>query len=140
MLLEPAPAFADRVLTRLHRNALKKGAHFRNLPPKSRHQLRIALKKLRYAAEFFQRLHGEIGTAKPYLECLARLQGTLGHDNDASMTLPLLTTLAGDRVAPEVQRTIGAVMGWQAHERIEASTTLFKHWRRFKITPIFWTS
>jgi triphosphatase len=138
--LEPAPAFADRVLKRLHRNALKKGTHFRNLPPESRHQLRIALKKLRYAAEFFQRLHGEIGPAIPYLECLARLQGTLGHNNDASMTLPLLTTLASDKVAPNVQRAIGAVMGWQAHERIEAKATLFKHWRRFRTTPIFWAS
>ena len=140
VLLEPAPVFAERVLTRLHRNALKKGAHFRTLLPESRHQLRIALKKLRYAAEFFQWVHGENGTAKPYLECLAKLQGTLGHDNDASMTLPLLSVLAGDRIAPEVQRTIGAVMGWQAHERIEARTALLKHCRRFKTTPTFWRS
>ena len=140
VLLEPAPLFAERVLTRLHRSAFKKGAHFRTLPPESRHQLRIALKKLRYAAEFFQGVHGENGTAKPYLECLVKLQGTLGHDNEASMTLPLLSALANDRIAPEVQRTIGAVIGWQAHERIEARMMLLKHWRRFKTTPTFWES
>jgi triphosphatase len=58
VLLEPAPAFAGRVLTRLHGKALKRGAHFRQLRPEARHKLRIALKKLRYATEFFEGLHG----------------------------------------------------------------------------------
>ena len=96
MLLEPAPAFADRVLTRLHRNALKKGMHFRNLPPKSRHQLKIALKKLRYAAEFFQRLYGTMRQQGHTLNVWRDCRATLGHDNDAAMTLPLLSTLVGD--------------------------------------------
>jgi triphosphatase len=52
-LLEPVPILARRVLTRLHRKTLKQGMHFRHLQPEARHKLRIALKKLRYASEFF---------------------------------------------------------------------------------------
>jgi triphosphatase len=138
VLLEPAPVFAGRVLTRLHRKSLKRGTHFRQLRPDARHQLRIALKKLRYAAEFFQGLHGGSTEAKGYLACLATLQDALGHDNDASMTWSFLRTLARDPLAPEVQRCIGAVMGWQARDRIEVGWTLRRHWRRFKAMPTFW--
>ena len=140
VLLEPASTLAGRVLSRLHRKALKRGAHFRELRPDARHQLRISLKKLRYAAEFFQGLHGGGGEAKAYLGCLATLQDALGHDNDASMTWPFLRTLARDPVTPEVQRCIGAVMGWQARDRIEVGWTLRRHWRRFKSMPTFWPS
>ncbi|HME27153.1 MAG TPA: CHAD domain-containing protein [Acetobacteraceae bacterium] len=138
ILLEPAPAFAGRVLTRLHHKALKRGADFRNLRPEGRHQVRIALKKLRYAMYFFQGLHGENDEARDYHRCLAKLQDALGHDNDASMTWPFLCALARDPVTPEVQRTIGAVMGWQARDRVETATTLRKHWRRFKGMAPFW--
>jgi triphosphatase len=140
VLLEPAPTLAGRVLTRLHRKALKQGARFRHLQPEARHRLRIALKKLRYAAEFFYRLYGGNGAAKSYLRCLARFQDALGHANDATTAQPFLSTLAGDPVTPEIQRTIGAVIGWQARERIEIERTLDKHWRRFKVLPAFWSS
>ena len=140
VLLEPAPAFAARDLTRLHGKAVKRGAHFRQLRPEARHRLRIALKKLRYAMEFFQGLHGGDPRAKGYLECLAKLQDILGHDNDAAMTRPLLCTLARDPATPEVQRAVGSVMGWQARDGAEVRRTLRKHWRRFKAMPTFWAS
>jgi inorganic triphosphatase YgiF len=139
VLLEPAPAFSERALTLLHRKAVKRGAHFQGLPPEARHQLRIALKKLRYATEFFQGLYGANAAAKGYLGSLGKLQDALGHENDASMSWPLLCTLARGPVAPEVQRSIGAVMGWQAHERIGYGKTLSKCWRRFKALPEFWS-
>lgn len=140
VLLEPAPAFAAQVLTRLHRKAPRRGAHFRHLPPEARHQVRIALKQLRYAMEFFQGLHGERDRAKNYIGCLATLQDALGHDNDATMTWPRLSTVARDANAPEVQRTIGAVMGWQARDCLETQGTLRKHWRRFKSMAPFWAN
>ncbi len=138
VLVEPAQALAERVLSRLHRKALKRGAHFRRLQPEARHKLRIALKKLRYAAEFYQTLYAELPTAKQYVGCLARLQDALGHDNDATVTYPLISALARDAVAPDVQRAIGAIIGWQAHERAATGKRLRKRWRRFKAMPTFW--
>jgi triphosphatase len=140
VLLEPAPAFAARVLTRLHRKALRQGAHFRRLDPDARHQLRITLKKLRYATEFFQGIHGRNAEHSKYVGSLAQLQDVLGHDNDTTTTQKFLGDLAHQSVTPEVQRTIGAVMGWQARDRIEVRRKLRKQWRRFAAIPPFWSS
>ena len=140
VLLEPAPAFAARVLTRLHRKALRQGAHFRRLDPEARHQLRITLKKLRYATEFFQGIHGKNAERRQYVGCLAQLQDLLGHDNDTTTTQSFLGDLADQAVTPEVQRTIGAVMGWQARDRIELGHELRKQWRRFAAIAPFWSS
>jgi triphosphatase len=140
VLLEPAPAFAGQALTRLHGKVVKRGAHFRQLRPEGRHQLRIALKKLRYAMELFHGLHGGDPAATDYLECLSKMQDVLGHDNDAAMTWPLLCSLARDPATSEVQRTVGSVMGWQARDRVEVGKTLRKHWRRFRAMPTFWAS
>ncbi len=55
VLSQPMLPLADKILARLHRKALKRGAHFRQLNIGAQHDLRIDLKKLRYAAEFFLR-------------------------------------------------------------------------------------
>jgi triphosphatase len=138
-LLEPAPILAGRVLTRLHRKALKRGSRFRHLQPEARHKLRIALKKLRYATEFFHGLSGEGEDSSSYLRCLAKLQNALGHANDATTAQPFLSTLARDPVTPEIHRTIGVMVGWQARDRTEIEKTLHKHWRRFRAMPTFWS-
>ena len=53
----PMPTLANKILARLHRKALRRGAHFRQLNVDAQHDLRIDLKKLRYAAEFFLPLY-----------------------------------------------------------------------------------
>ncbi len=140
VLLEPAPILAGRVLTRLHRKALKRGEHFRHLGPEARHKLRIALKKFRYATEFFRGLDDENADAKSYLRRMAKMQAALGQANDATISQQFLSTLARDPVTPAIQRTIGAVIGWQARDRTETERTLHKHWRRFRAMPTFWSS
>ena len=136
LLLEPATEFAGRVLSRLHRKALQRGAHFRHLDAEGRHQLRIALKKLRYATEFFHSLRDR--SDGHYLTCLATLQDALGHDNDAATTQPFLYALSLHPVMPEVQRTIGALMGWQARDRIAVQTVLRRQWQQFKAIKPAW--
>jgi CHAD domain-containing protein len=136
LLLEPATEFAGRVLSRLHRKALQRGVHFRHLNAEGRHQLRIALKKLRYAAEFFHSLRDR--SDGRYLTCLATLQDALGHDNDATTTQPFLYALSLHPVMPEVQRAIGALMGWQARDRIAVQTVLRRQWQQFKAIKPAW--
>jgi triphosphatase len=138
VLLEPAPAFACRVLTRLHRTALKRGQHFRRLEPVGRHRVRVELKKLRYATEFFHGALGENAKAKTYIGQLAQLQDDLGHDHDASVAWPFLCALARDSAAPDVQRSIGVLMGWQARARFVVDR-LHKSWQQFKSMPTFWS-
>lgn len=138
VLLEPAPAFAGRALTRMHHKVLKRGERFRHLEPTARHRVRVELKKLRYVLEFFRGALAENAKARNYLGHLAQLQEDLGHDNDASVAWPFLCALASDSVAPDVQRSIGVLMGWQARGRLAAGR-LHKSWQQFKTMPAFWS-
>jgi CHAD domain-containing protein len=138
VLLEPSPALAGRVLTRLHRKALKRSEHFRRLQPSARHRVRVELKKLRYAIEFFRGSLGENTKAKHYINHLAHLQGDFGHNNDALVARSFLCALARNPVTPDVQRTIGMVMGWHMRGHL-AVAQLHKSWQQFKMMPTFWS-
>ena len=93
-----------RLLARRHRAVLKRGRDFKNLSAQQRHQLRIALKKLRYTAEFFRSLYrGK--RERAYLHALAQLQGSLGRMNDivvADHLLERLSTASENRHPPSI--------------------------------------
>jgi inorganic triphosphatase YgiF len=137
VLSQPIPTLADKILARLHRKALKRGAHFRQLNIGAQHDLRIDLKKLRYAAEFFLPLYATHAPAKRYVRRLARLQASLGRARDIASTRILLDAIRQDD-QPELHLAIGAVAGWQARDQMAVAKTLRKRWRRFKATPAFW--
>lgn len=139
VLAEPAEDFAGRVLARTHRQALKRGRSFGRLHPEQRHQLRLALKKLRYTAEFFLPLH-DGAAARRYLGRLSRLQEALGLANDAATTQHLLAELRGGKApGPELHFAAGAIHGWQSRHTIEAGRKLKKRWRRFEAASPFWS-
>jgi triphosphatase len=137
-LLEPGSAFATRVLDRFHHQAMRRGKHFQHLSPEARHRVRISLKKLRYALEFFADLHVSDGIWKNYTRSLAKLQDALGRDNDAVATLPRLVTVSHNAATPDLERCVGAVIGWQARDRIETSRKLHELWCEFKAMPPVW--
>jgi triphosphatase len=137
VLSQPMPTLADKILTRLHRKALKRGAHFRQLNTDAQHDLRIDLKKLRWAAEFFLPLYATHAPAKRYARRLARLQASLGRARDIASSRILLDAIRQDD-QPALHLAIGAVAGWQARDQIAVAKTLRKRWRRFKATPAFW--
>jgi triphosphatase len=136
-LSQPMPMLADKILTRLRRKALKRGAHFRQININAQHDLRIDLKKLRYAAEFFLPLYATHAPAKRYIRRLARVQASLGRVRDIAVSRILLDAIRqGDQ--PALHLAIGGVAGWQARDRIAVAKTLRKRRRRFKATPAFW--
>jgi CHAD domain-containing protein len=133
----PMPALVDKILARLHRKALRRGAHFRRLNVDAQHELRIDLKKLRYAAEFFLPLYATHALAKRYVRRLAGLQTSLGRARDIASGRILLDSIRQEN-QPALHLAIGAVAGWQARDQIAVVKTLRKRWRRFKATPAFW--
>jgi triphosphatase len=137
VLSEPADALAGRALSRVHRKALKRGAHFRRLEAAERHELRLNLKKLRYTAEFFVPLF-EGKSAKQYLKRLSGLQDALGADNDAVTTLPLMRDIERTTADPAVHRALGAVIGWQTCRRSAAADRLHAAWQEFEAARPFW--
>ena len=138
-LTEPVSALAGRVLTRLHCKALREGAHFERLRIEERHDLRITLKKLRYAAEFFLPIFARHPSAKYYVAQLSKLQDALGHANDGAAMRSLLVSLTEQaEVTPDVHRAVGALIGWSVRDRLAVAKSLRRHWRKFKIARAFW--
>lgn len=133
----PMRTLADKILARLHRKALRRGAHFRQLNIDAQHDLRIDLKKLRYAAEFFLPLYATHASARRYARRLAGLQASLGRARDIASSRVLLDAMRQED-QPALHLAIGAVAGWQARDKIAVAKTLRKRWRRFKATPTFW--
>ena len=137
LLSQPIPALADKILDRLHRKARTRGAHFRQLNINAQHNLRIHLKELRYAVEFFLPLYASQGSAKRYARRLISLQAGLGRARDIASARILVDGIRQDG-QPELHLAIGTMTGWLARDQIAMAKTLRKRWRRFKGTPAFW--
>jgi triphosphatase len=136
----PIVAFADRLLAKRHRKVLKRGRNFAGLTAAERHRLRIALKKLRYATEFFQALYPQ-KRARSYLEALKELQDTLGHLNDVAVAERLVGGLA-ERTGEgrsALARGSGLVLGWLARGVAEAEPEVQGAWQAFAAREPFWS-
>src|SRR5262249_20605126 len=84
----PIEMFASEQLARRWRKIRKRGSVLGRLDARSRHELRIQTKKLRYAAEFFATLFTTkraVKRRKQFLSVLERLQDGLGDLNDISV-------------------------------------------------------
>lgn len=139
-LFLPARLHAAELLERRHRRARGLGRRLEAAAPDERHQLRIRLKKLRYAAEFAAGLHPG-RAAERYARRLARLQDALGHLNDVANAERQLATLLqrlGPRAAAGVPRAAGFVEGWVAHSAHVELARLPGCWKRFERATRFW--
>lgn len=101
--------FADRRLRRLHRKTLELADGARIDYPPSLHGLRIGIKRLRYAIEFFgPMLPGKSGVAA--IKRLAGLQDELGQLNDLASAGTLLMVCAGKD--PHLREAVTLIGGW----------------------------
>ena len=129
----PVHAFAVDLLQQRAAILAKRGKHHKQLDAAGRHRLRIAAKKLRYAAEFFEALFPR-KQVRPYVQSLAHLQQVLGGLNDAATVLRLMPeAAAGARLHhPLVE---GMIQGWSAastHLQLDALGPAWEHWQRQK--------
>jgi len=140
-LFAPVAELADGLLAKRHRKVRKRGAGFADLEPAERHKLRIACKKLRYAAEFFRSLYPDKAATR-YIRQLSALQDDLGHLNDVATAESLIGRLgidAGDAGDGTWRVGGGMVIGWHARgvERIEPQ--LIGDWENFRKAKPFWS-
>lgn len=133
-LTEPVAIFAAQALERLHRRALKRGRKLATLPDEQRHQLRIALKNLRYGGEFFASCFADQRDTAPLLRAVTVLQNLLGAHNDAASADHFLSASH----AEEAARAAGIVFGWYARGAVIADRRLVREWKRFKAMRPFW--
>ncbi len=135
-LREPLGQHAGRMLARLHRKLLAAGRHLPKAPPERRHRARIAAKRLRYAAEFFESLYPP-EFMQPYIRRLSSLQDALGRLNDAVVAEGLLARAAKTRHADA--RLVGAARRAKTMLRGGARRNrhdLRRRWARFRRTRL----
>ena len=103
--------FADRRLRRLLKKILELAAAARPESPPSLHELRIGIKRLRYAIEFFgPMIPGKSGAA--VVKRLAGLQEELGQLNDLASAGTLLMVCAGRD--PHLREAVTLIGGWHS--------------------------
>jgi inorganic triphosphatase YgiF len=131
----PVGEFAAAILDRRDRKLRKRGAGVPEATPEARHEVRIAGKKLRYAAEFFASLYPKKRVSR-YAKALTGIQDILGALNDAAVTDRLLAEAhAKSPVDAEVS---GLVRGWFAAVAMHELARFRDAWQRFAGEKPYW--
>ena len=109
----PLRDLARAQLDRQWRKVRRRGAALAGLDADAEHQLRIDIKKLRYAAEFLASLHGD-GRRGRFIAALKELQEQLGLAKDAR-----IARAAVGRLAPRLEASVppAPAMSAKAAER-----------------------
>ncbi len=136
---QPIEPFAASSLQKKWRDAEKLGQNLDGLSLRERHELRIAIKKLRYTGDFFADLYDPQAT-NAYLACLSKLQDSFGALNDvatASMLLPRFTGGKG-RGGKRRQRAMARVLSWHSARADQQWVKAKTRWADLCATRRFW--
>ena len=121
---------APHLLDRLARRVRRRGRDLHRQDDEQRHDLRKALKALRYGIQMLDTLFPD-GEVKPYRKALSTLQEDMGRLNDAIAAVELVHRLPDGPGRQVVER-------WSAARRQAALEALPGSWHRFKAMPGFW--
>jgi CHAD domain-containing protein len=135
------PRTAERMLDRQVKRVSKRGRVARSEEEGDLHRLRIALKKLRYTAEFFAPLYPRKDVAR-YLRKLRGLQNHLGDLNDVANVRAVVGNLVREKGKKEddgaMRYAAGAMVGWYGAQVPSAIKQALKRYRKFKRVKPFW--
>ena len=130
--------FARDELDQHHHKVVKRGRKVDSLDPHRLHRLRIAIKKLRYAAEFLRPAFAS-AAAKAYIEATARLQGALGDMNDRTVARHVLADLAtAARPTEDVKKPLKRLAKQAEAGGKRRRRNLERAWKSFKKAERFW--
>jgi adenylate cyclase len=125
--------FAANRLRRLRKKVLALAAAAHTDDPRSLHALRIGIKRLRYALEFFTPLAAAKSMRRMLVQ-LASLQDTLGQINDLANAGELLMDCAADD--PRLREAVTLIGGWHGprHQKLLAEIPVgLKHLGRLRL-------
>ena len=130
--------FARSELDQHHDKVMKRGRKIEHLDTRRLHKLRIAIKKLRYAASFLQPAFAS-AAAKPYIEATVRLQGALGALNDRAVARHVLADLAtAARPTEDVAKPLKLLARQAASGEKKRRRELERAWKTFRKAERFW--
>lgn len=134
---EPARVYAARTLAAAHARVIKRGRHLEKCSDAELHRLRIAVKKLRYAVEFFAGLF-QIKAMHVQRARLANLQDILGAINDASAVEPLLAATMAVTPDRALAAAIRSVRDWHQARAAARRAKLKRAWRGYCLARQPW--
>ncbi|MEQ8334142.1 CHAD domain-containing protein [Nisaea sp.] len=132
--------FAASKLEKRYRKVRKMGRTALEGDSTAKHELRLEMKKLRYAAEFFASLF-DPRRAKAVSKAAARLQDLLGYANDYAVCIRQLDTLIAPEsglLMPDIVKAAGTIVGWHGAEMARADREIEDAWNRFLDAGRFW--
>jgi len=132
----PLLDFASSVLEQRHRKVVKRGGGLAELDDAQLHLLRIRIKKLRYATEFFSTLYDR-KDVRDYVAALTQMQELLGTLNDVATADRIARALRDDGKGTDLEG-LGLLRGWCAARAQDSRTRLPKAWKRFERCKKFW--
>ena len=142
LLQQPIIELSDNLLTKRYKKVRKKGRVFDTLSVDEKHQLRIDVKKLRYATDFFSSLYGR-ERVHGFTLRLQKLQDGLGYMNDLAVAGELVAHLVKTSPRNEV-RPVGhagaLVMGWHTHAGQQATKNLAEDVASLLACKRFWST
>ena len=130
--------FGRAVLEQRHHKVIRRGRKLHSFDPERLHRLRIAIKKLRYAADFLRPAFAS-RAAKPYIQATTRLQGALGALNDRAVAEQMIADLAAEaRPTENVARDLRKLARQAATGEKRRRRRLERAWKKFKNAERFW--
>ena len=134
---KPISKQASKILAQAWKKPAKLGRHLDRLGVAQRHEMRKALKKLRYQAEFMTPLFDQ-REAKQFIRRLKVLQKVFGYINDVRMT-PRLVEIQQERQAgSDAARAASYAAGHHDAEAAHVWRRAGKAWRKLEHSPRFW--
>jgi len=135
--------FGRAILDHRHARVEHRARKIGTLHGERLHRLRIAIKKLRYAATFLAPAFADDAfaarTAKPYIEATVRLQGALGSLNDRAVAAHVMADIAvAARPTEDVERPLAKLAKQAASGAKRRRRRLQRAWKNFKKAERFW--
>ncbi len=141
----PAAELAGEVLSQRTKKILKRSRRVAKLDAHARHKLRIGVKKLRYACEFFASLYTrskQRARQKRFSKTLKVLQGLLGTLNDFEVHKGMAARIARPRNQSRTQvrkaLAMGFITGQEQKQLASCLTSIEKAAARLNKLPAFW--
>jgi CHAD domain-containing protein len=139
-LFAPIRPFAITTLNKAHGDVYAAGRKFAQLTVVQRHDMRIKVKRLRYASDFFSSLFPRKAVAD-YNVHLAELQESLGYLNDVAVAEELverICTTVASKDSLECRAAGGVVIGWHSHAMAESEERLLRSVKDFIAAKPYW--
>lgn len=134
-LAHPLRETAPALLRRLARRGAKRGKGIRHAGAAELHDVRKAMKTLRYGMEFTAALYRPKAVKAMLWPC-KKLQNLLGEVNDAAATPNLARLLAEERT--DLAPALGALAGWAERRGVAARKRVPKAWHTLRDADPFW--